>query len=279
MAFCKYCGKELKDGEVCSCQQAAPAAEAALQESPAPQAAPAGEAPQAAAVPALDTDKILKSVKASGKHFVDIFTKPATAGKEFVANADMTTSLCIIVAQALLSSIFSLVIAGKINAVLKEAFGGFASLFGGSANGSMVSSVKAFFLTLLFSLLGSALLFALFLGATMITKVKIYWRQLAALAAVRSVAIAPFILVSMILVLINPALGFGVFFGSVLLALAFLLESVKGVEGVKDNKALYMVFIVMAVFIVIYLFVFSKVIGLYLPKDFSSGLSGLMNFF
>ena len=309
MAFCKYCGKELQDGEVCTCQesvaaaQAASAAEAAPvpEAAPAPQAASATEAapapetasaPQAAPaggtsgagaqVPSIDTEKLLGSVKEAAKGFLNIFARPATAGREFVANTNLTASLFIIIVQVLLSSFFALILAARINSMVRKTLGLAASFLGMGTKVTVISGAKAFFLTLLFSILASGLLLLLFLLASLILKAQASWKQLVALVAVRSVAIAPFILLSWFLALINPIVGTCLFFGSFLLAMTFLQESVKGIEGFKDNKALYAVFIVMIIFILVCYFVLSKTAGWFLSSsitDFIGNSSNLLDLF
>ncbi len=354
MAFCKYCGRELKEGEVCSCQEAQEAraaaqaagqeaAQTAVQEAQAAgqtaareaqttgqtaaqeaqavaqaagqeahaagqeaqaaaqtaaqeaqtagqeahaaaqtaaqeaqaagqtasQAAQQAAAGEEAAIPSLDTEKIMTVVKEVAGSFVGVFTKPATAGRTYVAKAGTVTSLCFIVIQALLSAFFGLILTAKINSAVNDLVGSIFKM-------TVFPGAKAFFLTLLFSLLGSALLLLLFLISTMILKVKAYWRQLVALVAVRSVAVSPLILLSWILACINPILGISVFFGSVLLALAFLLEGMKGIDGMKDNKAFYTVIIVMVIFILIYGFVFSKALPLYVSSTLRESLQQLM---
>ena len=301
MAFCKYCGKALQDGEVCTCQesiaasqaapapQAAPAAEAApapqaapaAGAAPAPQAAPAGGASGAGTqVPSIDTEKLLGSVKEAAKGFLNVFLKPATAGREFVANTSLTASLFIIIVQVLTSSIFALILAAKINSFARKTLGVAASFLGMGTKVSIVSGAKAYFLTLLFSILASGLLLLMFLLASLILKAQASWKQLVALIAVRSIAITPFILLSWLVVLINPVVGICLFFGSCLLAMAFLQDSIKGIEGFKDNKALYTVFIVMIIFILVCFFVLSKTTGWFLSssiKDWIGSSSSLLD--
>ena len=117
MAFCKYCGKELKDGEVCSCRTttagsseagaAQPAAAATAQATAAQPAAAtaatgtaqaagaatqttagttaqttagaaaAGAAAGAAAAPKVDTEKIASTAKKVGGMYLKIWAKPA----------------------------------------------------------------------------------------------------------------------------------------------------------------------------------------------------------
>lgn len=277
MAFCKYCGKELQDGEVCTCQESVAASQAA----PAAEAASAGGTSSVGEqVPSIDTEKLLGSVKEAVKGFLNIFAKPATAGREFVANTSLPASLFIIIVQVLASSFFALFLAAKINSVVRKTLGIAASFLGVGTKVTVVSGAKAFFLTLLFSILASGLLLLLFLLASLILKAKASWKQLVAMVAVRSVAITPFIILSWFLVLINPIVGTCLFFGSFLLAMAFLQESVKGIEGFKDSKALYAVFIVLVIFILVCTFVLSKTAGWFLSssiKDLIGNSSNLLD--
>lgn len=330
MAFCKYCGRQLQEGEVCTCpqsdeaaqaaaapqaesvSQAAPASQAesapqatsasqsesasqaapavaqsepvsqvtsasqsesapqaapAFQSEPAPQEAPASQA-GGAVVPALDMEKLARVARETGKSFLEVFTKPATAGKEFVTRADMAVSVCMIVVQALLTAFYSLFVIGTINEVLEN-----SPIFGSYR----FSGTKAFFLSFIYSLICSAVLVLLFCLASMILKTKPLWRQLVALVAVRSAAVAPVILVSWILYLLSPIWGLAVFlFVSTLLAICFLQETIRGIGGFSGNRALYTVFIVMIIFLLFCVTLFNLSGGLYLPYDPRDSMRGLM---
>lgn len=289
MAFCKYCGKELKEGERCDCQvssapktvegsQTEPAAEAV--EGSQTAAAEAAEAPQRSGVTVNlsvpDKEIVAAASRKVLNRFVSIIKKPATEGTAFVAKGDSTVSLCLIVIQACFSAIFSMCVISKIN--------GLINLGGSFLRNYKFSMAKAFFITILFSILFSALLILLFRVATLIMKAKTSWRQLMTLVAVRSIALLPLILVGCVFFLINPAVGIVIFYCSGLLGLCFMLSAIRGIEGMYNDRAVYIVFAVTIVFMLISSFIASKAVILYLPdalRDLMEGnwLSLLEQFF
>ncbi len=320
MAFCKYCGKELKDGEVCSCRTttagsseagaAQPAAAATAQATAAQPAAAtaatgtaqaagaatqttagttaqttagaaaAGAAAGAAAAPKVDTEKIASTAKKVGGMYLKIWAKPATVGKEMMASVDMIQGLCMVVVQALLSSIFSLCIAGKINAALSDAFSSYTSLLGSDyAKQFKVSGAKVFFLTLLLSLLFSVIWGLAFALVGLISKAKMGLGQIVALMAARSVIIAPLTVLACIVFWISPAVGLVIFFGSILMVICTTAEMVKAVQGVTADKCVYLTFIGVLLFIIVFVLIGSKAIGAYIPEGIISSLDSVSSLF
>lgn len=316
MAFCKYCGKELKDGEVCSCRTttagsseagaAQPAAAAATQTTAAQPAAAtaatgtaqaAGAATQttagttaqttagaaaagAAAAPKVDTEKIASTAKKVGGMYLKIWAKPATVGKEMMASVDMIQGLCMVVVQALLSSIFSLCIAGKINGALADAFSSYTSLLGSDyAKQFKVSGAKVFFLTLLLSLLFSVIWGLAFALVGLISKAKMGLGQIVALMAARSVIVAPLTVLACIVFWISPAVGLVIFFGSILMVICTTAEMVKAVQGVTADKCVYLTFIGVLLFIIVFVLIGSKAIGAYIPEGIISSLDSVSSLF
>ena len=316
MAFCKYCGKELKDGEVCSCRTttagsseagaAQPAAAAAAQATAAQPAAAtaatgtaqaagaatqttagttaqttagaaaAGAAAGAAAAPKVDTEKIASTAKKVGGMYLKIWAKPATVGKEMMASAGMIQGLCMIVVQALLSSIFSLCIAGKINAAISS----YTSLLGSDyAKQFKVSGAKVFFLTLLLSLLFSVIWGLAFALVGLISKAKMGLGQIVALMAARSVIVAPLTVLAGIVFWISPAVGLVIFFGSILMVICTTAEMVKAVQGVTADKCVYLTFIGVLLFIIVFVLIGSKAIGAYIPEGIISSLDSVSSLF
>ncbi len=326
MAFCKYCGKELKDGEVCSCrtttagsseagaaQLAAAAATQATAAQPAAATAQttmgtaqaagaattAGATAQAtagaattagataqttagaaaagaAAAPKVDTEKIASTAKKVGGMYLKIWAKPATVGKEMMASVDMIQGLCMIVVQALLSSIFSLCIAGKINA----AFSSYTSLLGSDyAKQFKVSGAKVFFLTLLLSLLFSVIWGLAFALVGLISKAKMGLGQIVALMAARSVIVAPLTVLACIVFWISPAVGLVIFFGSILMVICTTAEMVKAVQGVTADKCVYLTFIGVLLFIIVFVLIGSKAIVAYIPEGIISSLDSVSSLF
>lgn len=320
MAFCKYCGKELKDGEVCSCRTttagsseagaAQPAAAATAQATAAQPAAAtaatgtaqaagaatqttagttaqttagaaaAGAAAGAAAAPKVDTEKIASTAKKVGGMYLKIWAKPATVGKEMMASVDMIQGLCMVVVQALLSSIFSLCIAGKINAALADAFSSYTSLLGSDyAKQFKVSGAKVFFLTLLLSLLFSVIWGLAFALVGLISKAKMGLGQIVALMAARSVIVAPLTVLACIVFWISPAVGLVIFFGSILMVICTTAEMVKAVQGVTADKCVYLTFIGVLLFIIVFVLIGSKAIGAYIPEGIISSLDSVSSLF
>lgn len=288
MAFCKYCGKELKDGEVCSCRTttagsseagaAQPAAAATAQTTAG--AAAAGAAAGAAAAPKVDTEKIASTAKKVGGMYLKIWAKPATVGKEMMASVDMIQGLCMVVVQALLSSIFSLCIAGKINAALSDAFSSYTSLLGSDyAKQFKVSGAKVFFLTLLLSLLFSVIWGLAFALVGLISKAKMGLGQIVALMAARSVIVAPLTVLACIVFWISPAVGLVIFFGSILMVICTTAEMVKAVQGVTADKCVYLTFIGVLLFIIVFVLIGSKAIGAYIPEGIISSLDSVSSLF
>ena len=330
MAFCKYCGKELKDGEVCSCRTttagsseagaAQPAAAAATQTTAAQPAAATAQttmgtaqaagaattagataqatagaattagataqttagaaAAGAAAAPKVDTEKIASTAKKVGGMYLKIWAKPATVGKEMMASADMIQGLCMVVVQALLSSIFSLCIAGKINAAFADAFSSYTSLLGSDyAKQFKVSGAKVFFLTLLLSLLFSVIWGLAFALVGLISKAKMGLGQIVALMAARSVIVAPLTVLACIVFWISPAVGLVIFFGSILMVICTTAEMVKAVQGVTADKCVYLTFIGVLLFIIVFVLIGSKAIGAYIPEGIISSLDSVSSLF
>lgn len=335
MAFCKYCGKELKDGEVCNCRTTAagssepaatgaaqPAAGATAQTTAAQLAAaaaqttaaqPAAAAAQttaaqptagaatqaagaatqaagaatgaattagAAAAPKVDTEKITSTAKKVGGMYLKIWAKPATVGKEMMASVDMIQGLCMVVVQALLSSIFSLCIAGKINAAFADAFSSYTSLLGSDyAKQFKVSGAKVFFLTLLLSLLFSVIWGLAFGLIGLISKAKMGLGQILALMAARSVIVAPLTVLACIVFWISPAVGLVIFFGSILMVICTTAEMLKAVQGVSADKCVYLTFIGVLLFIIVFVLIGSKAIGAYIPEGIISSLDSISGLF
>lgn len=319
MAFCKYCGKELKDGEVCNCRTTAagssepaatgaaqPAAGATAQTTAAQPAAAAAQttaaqptagaatqaagaatgaattagAAAAAAAPKVDTEKITSTAKKVGGMYLKIWAKPATVGKEMMASVDMIQGLCMVVVQALLSSIFSLCIAGKINAAFADAFSSYTSLLGSDyAKQFKVSGAKVFFLTLLLSLLFSVIWGLAFGLIGLISKAKMGLGQILALMAARSVIVAPLTVLACIVFWISPAVGLVIFFGSILMVICTTAEMLKAVQGVSADKCVYLTFIGVLLFIIVFVLIGSKAIGAYIPEGIISSLDSISGLF
>lgn len=311
MAFCRFCGKEIQEGEVCSCQAAnaqiqnnasqdanpAPAVNAAAQGTypasavdaapqvtpvppvqPAPAASPSGKG--SAAQPSVtitlpNKDDLTNGLKQILSTTLAVLKYPATEGRKFVEHGNQITAIGIIVIQMLFSCLFSVIIVSRVNLVAK------------TFEIPKFSGVKAFFLTLLFSLIFSGIMLLLLWGAAAIMKASTNLEQMLSLAAVRSIGLLPMIILGTVFMIINTpttiCLGLVLYYGSFLLATIYLLGAIKGLSGVKDDMASYIVFGVMVVFIFLFWLIGTKLaLPLYIPKDvrnYFDNINSLMRLF
>lgn len=268
MAFCKFCGKALQEGEVCNCQ----ASQAASAAAPAPvPAQPASSAPNPGTTTVTVTLPSKDAVNAAAKNIfstiLNVLTHPATGARTFVQNANKLVAIGIMSVHAIASAIFSIIIIAQINSQL--------SLSGDDK----FSVIKAFFVTILFSVIFSALLTLLVLAAVKILKAAASLDQIMAIASVRSIISIPLAIISYILILINTGWGLALFYGSILLAAIFMLEAIRGLGNVSDDKAVYAACGVAILFALLFVLIGSKLaFGMYLPSGISSQLGSAMRY-
>ena len=276
MAFCAYCGKQVPDGQLCDCAESRAAQGAGgwqpqqgmpmgninqqpqmnpgmdyqaqrnqqvMYQEQARQAA--AQATQSASQAASQAGNILNETFG---HFLLILKAPSTAGSNFVAAASMKASCAMVLIQAIVAGLFSLIIANKINGLAGSAMG----WLGGMSKNTKVdllSPAKAFFITMLMSII-FALLFALLSwGVAGLSKAKTNFNQMFAVSGVRAAFLIPVAIISIVVFLINPVMGIGAFFiGGMFFSMASQMESMHGVMGMDHNTKTYLVVIMMIIF-------------------------------
>lgn len=278
MAFCKYCGKPLNEGEVCGCAGNAAAQQAANAQQMNGESAPNQMNPNqqmggqfnTAQMQQKANEYMQQGMEAAGnawKNLLGIFKAPAQQGRQYVAKADMTVSLILIALQAIIAGLFGLFCILKTNA----AFSGFTSLLSYSSKNYKLSVVKGFFITLLFSAIFSMLFALIFFVAGKIVKAEIDFKKALAITSIRSTAVIPFMLVGCILLFVSAPAGMFVFYLGNVLAICFVYAAMTGI--CEENKLSYMVAAAMLVFFIIAVLVMGKAFMLYMP----SGLKGFGN--
>lgn len=288
MAFCAYCGKQIPDGQMCDCaesraiqrtnvrqaqpgipmgnmnrQQVNPSMnyqtqmnQQNLYQEQARQAA--AQATQSATQAATQTKNILNETFG---HFLLMLKAPSTAGSNFVAAASVKASCAMVLIQSIIAGLFSLLIAGKINSMFSliggMAGGAMRSLFGNGIAGALsglpdlISSVKAFLLTMLMSIV-FALFYALLSWIVVgLSKAKTSFGQMLAVSGVRAAFLIPITIISMLVFLVSPFAGICIFFiGGIFLSTASQLESLHGIMGINHNTKIYLSVIMMILFCV-----------------------------
>lgn len=273
MAFCAYCGKQVPDGQVCDCEGSRAAQGAGGWQSQQgmsmgninqqPQMNPnmnyqaqmnqqvmyqeqarqaAAQATQSASQAASQAGNILNETFG---HFLLILKAPSTAGSNFVAAASMKASCAMVLIQAIVAGLFSLLIANKINDLAESTM----SWLGGNSKVDLISSAKAFFITMLMSI-AFALLFALLSwGVAGLSKAKTNFNQMFAVSGARAAFLIPVTIISIVVFLINPVMGIAAFFiGGMFFSMASQMESMHGVMGMNHNTKTYLVVIMTIIF-------------------------------
>lgn len=269
--FCTKCGKPLADGEVCNCQGAAPQINPAQQAAPQQQsAAPQQQYQQAPQqqyqqapqqqyqqVPPQQYQQQYQQMapqqSATSDYFkqflntaLNVWKKPVTAGKEYVMSGKFTLAIGYLIVQAVLAVILGMVF---------EARSSLANLaeFAGSSVG--LTYVKVFFGTLFLSAIFSIMLAGLLLGFNLIAKNNMTFKNALCLVSVRSIVIAPAMVVALIIILINPAWG-GVF--SLIINIWGFVAIVKALPVVSeqsDNILVHLVTAAILIFVIIALII------------------------
>ena len=285
--FCTKCGKPLADGEVCNCQGAAPQIDPAQQAAPQQQsAAPQQQYQQAQQqqyqqapqqqyqqaqqqqyqqapqqqfqqVPPQQYQQQYQQMapqqSAASDYFkqflntaLNVWKKPVTAGKEYVMSGKFTLAIGYLIVQAVLAVILGMVFEAR------SSLADFAELVGSSVG---VTYVKVFFGTLFLSAIFSIMLAGLLLGFNLIAKNNMTFKNALCLVSVRSIVIAPAMVVTLIIILINPLWG-GVF--SLVINIWGFIAIVKALPVVSeqsDNLLVHLVTAAILIFVIIALII------------------------
>ena len=288
MAFCKYCGKQLEENQLCDCEKAVasrqPVAEAAAPAEPAQATAPAEPAQAAAPVtaqaaapvapqpapqaapqqPNENLEKAKDAAKSTWKSILGILKAPATEGKAFVQNGDNISAYIILALQAIVASIFACVIIGKINDLI--------GLAGSYLQSIKFSGFTAFVVTFLYSAILSVVMAGALWCGLKILKINVDFNKAIRVVAVRTVGVLPVMILSIIFFALNVSFGIAVFVLSAVLGLCFFSAALNGVEELNGNKKTYLVFALILVYVIVYALIASKGFTLYIPETLKTYL-------
>ena len=250
--FCTYCGKQLEDGEVCSCttqtaqapnQQPAQAAPTMQQQTTPYAQAPTQYAPNPTA----------QAIGSGFKSLLTIVNKPMETLSSFVNAANFIVALILIGAQALVAGFFTLAAMSDL--------------------GEMINLGKMFFLTLLFSLVLSAVLYGSLFLFTIIFKGKTDAKTLLTVVAIRSVIVIPFMVLGLLLGFASIGLGIGLFLLGEVFAFSYLYHALKVATGLPDNKLMFIIPLAIVVVVIVYAIIMQGV-AKDIVKDALGGLLG-----
>ena len=303
MAFCKYCGKKLEEGQVCSCPEATAAREAKAVSAAVPQPAveeakPAAEAvnpaaeeakPAAEAVnpaaeeakpaakpvtitlPTVDKEQVKGQVMGFWKSFVSILKAPATGGAAFLSGENRNSALVFIGVQIFLSAILSCCYIGNINSALSGVGG---ALLSGFASKLKFSGIQAFFLTILFAAVAALLFAAIFWLVGLVARLKFSVNHAIEVAGIRAVYNIPVILIAILFAFLEVGISIALYAGAAIFVMAFVQGMLVEKYPEKKNILIYITIVAIAVFAIVMALIMSKGITLYVPKAIKESLSG-----
>lgn len=314
MAFCKYCGTPLLEGEECTCEKAVAAkANAGAQQAPqqgyqqasqqqyqqapqqpyqqapqqgyqqqyqqAPQQGyqqPYQQAPQQGGVDYNELmNKGQEMVGGLFQQFLKIWKKPADENKVFVKRANMVEGLIFMGIQALLSGILVLALFSKVNSMINSTLGSLMGLAGMGSASIGLPYAKGFFFVFFMSVLASGLNIGLTCLVFMIMKAKMDVKEIINFAALRSVAAIPFTLVAIVFSLLNMTWGLGVNAFALVFSFAFLLSGMDAFEDIDKNKRGYLVSAITLVAILVVIVIASTMIKSMLGSALGDAASAL----
>lgn len=182
--FCKYCGKELEDGEICSC-----GGEKAVQTESA-----------------SETKNIKSQMKGIWTLFKAFIKKPVSVGTQFVNDCNVKQALGIIGVQSLLVALLVMSLAGKYNSAIKN----LASLASGGNSAETTVSSYVFSLPTVFIITAvAAFAIACLLAAVLMLIIKIFkgntrYDYMVCVSSINSLALIPFIVCGLLVSLAVP---------------------------------------------------------------------------
>ena len=292
--FCRYCGRPLAEGEVCTCtapQGVAPQGAAPTGYSAPGQGVPAYGAPvySAPAAPSPVGQYLSKMWKV----ILEVFKHPFTAGSKFVSEGDFQTALGFIALQSLAVALFFMSFPLKFNHL--------ANKISNNSDTNPFPTVKTFFVSF-FGAFATACIFALLLFAFIkLAKKDTDYKHMLCVSGLHSLTSTPLILLGFLVSLMlqyNPnnadmsnIMGFifAPLLWPLLIALAgiFLARFVSisivtaGTNANRD-QLIYVLFFTEVVMLVVAYFMFFKICGPMCLPDMSEvmgGSNGIGNIF
>lgn len=236
MAFCRYCGRKLAEGETCSCRS------------------------QASAAASIPFTQRKVSALSLWKEYLSLLKAPASQSVSYVRSGNIVSSLLFFLMHAICSGLFAVLCIGKINSLIN---------LGGSLTESLVlSKASAFFLTLVYSLLLSGILTLLTLAGGKLLRGDLRPQQALCLTSLRSVISIPIALLSCLFFFLNIPAGIILFFFAGLLGgIGFLTIGNDSIAGISRNRKVYLSIIIPILFVLIFLLFSTKALPTYLPSS------------
>ena len=260
--FCTKCGAELKEGEVhiCPATQQMNVVEQATQQQNVQQT----NIPQEN----ISQQVVKETAQNVFNEFVALLKKPLAKGKCMVEQCDFTNALILIILQGIISGLFSVALLSKGKDVI-SLVAGFAGSYGDVLGDALkLPMFRGFFVTLVLSVALNFLLALFMFVINNICKVNLNFKQSVCMVAGKAVVTSVSILVALVIFELHIGAGlFMYYFVGIWGFLVVVLLESTFVDGEKREFLALYSSIALLLFIIVAVFIFSKVWTLYLPDS------------
>lgn len=285
MKYCKHCGKQLSDNEICNCEASR------AETSDGKTSYESSHQNQTSDFKSdttnddsveinIDVDKIKGSFSSVLKSGINAFINPYSYGPSYIKSLTYKNSGLIMLISALITSIFTIVMALKINS---GADGFFAPIFENYGYHENILPVgKSILLAIIFSLLISIILSVINFLANIIFKVYANFEKSMAHSALRSAYTIPVKILAIIVGIISPKYGLIIFFMSYFLVSSNITSTILASNPNNQNKIARASIVIKLLFFFIFVavakFAMSKMMTAAYFYDLSYQLSNLIKF-
>lgn len=228
----------------------------------------------------IDVDKIKGSLSSVIKSGINAFINPYSYGSTYINSLNYKNSGIIMFISALVTGIFTIIIASKINSGADQFF---ATLFENMGYHDTILPIgKSLILSIIFSMLISLILAVLNFIINIVFKVGANYEKSMAYASLRSTYTIPVKILAIIIAIINPKYGLIIFFMSYFLVSFSINASILANNSINQNKiarsSILIRLLFFFIFVAIAKFALSKMMTPAYFNDISYQLFNLINF-
>ncbi|MEG2441664.1 MAG: hypothetical protein RSB37_09150 [Acetivibrio sp.] len=272
--FCTKCGKPLIDGKCGFCQ--IPNREPAMEYQNVNQDYQSEIPPMRERAEEKKESYLNKAMHT----FMMVLKEPASQGRQFVNCADYTMAFVFMGVQAILTTLFTVIILSKIFSASSKLIDTINALINYAIDVEWlkVPYSKIVIVTLLISIALNCILALILWAFNNLFKRRMAYQQMLCLVSIRSVALIPVIMASIVLLYLNLFAGVALFCSGNILGLCYLMTAHPEKQISDRNKNIWILFLSSLLFIIISGFIMTKGIPFYIPDAIKEGIESVKSY-
>ena len=212
-------------------------------------------------------------------YFFHLIKKPVSTGRDMLVEADVKISFIFIVVQGIFSAFFALADAKRCSTYIFAFTGMVDNRIRNRTAFTELWTIpynRIFIVTVLVSIILSCILALLLLIGHLISKCMVSYRQMLSAVAIRSAVLVPAILASLILFELHSGIGIFMFFAVNIWGFVTMLLTMSSfIPDYKKNIFAFMISGVIIMFILVVIFMISKMWTLYLPDVMRTAIDSI----